>query len=181
MRKYYLQSLLIVTMTFISSCHYTRKEYNKELITASNELYETSEFTYLSDNRSKRVKLCDVRYYVNGDTLFTSEKYHALFLSYSSDSTDNLSYTVAVYFDTSQQANVYGWYYLTLSDADIYRIPLTHLSAIRLRNYYGNLVNLNESYCWPDAVLYNATQEIVYGQDRDTITSQIAKLLPFIQ
>ena len=168
-------------MIFIGSCNQKRKEYNEEPITASNECYETSEFTCLPDNRSKRVKLCDVRYYVNGDTLFTSEKYHALFLSYSNDSTENLCYTVAVYFDISQQANDYGWFSLTLMDADIDRIPLTHLSAIRLRNYYGNLVNTNENYCWPDAVLYNVTKEIVHGHDRDSITPQIAKLLSYIQ
>lgn len=168
-------------MTFIGACHHTRKEYNEEPINASNEAYETSEFTYLQENRSKRVKLCDVRYYVNGDTIFTSEKYHALFLSYSNDITDNLSYRVAVYFDTSQQANDYGWYYLTLQNKGIPRVPGTILSSIVLRNYIGPLIEEKSGVYWANTVLYNIRKDMFVGQDKNIISPEIHKLLPYFK
>ena len=147
-----------------------------------SEEYEVSEFTYIPGKGKTREKLCDVKYYVSGDTLFTSEKYHGLSLFYSTDNTNDLSYEYMVFFDIAQKPNKDGWYQLTLKDADIPRIPGAHLSAIIMRNYFGELLPDSVMYVgWPDAVLYNTTQQIRNGQEKKELTPQLSKLLPYIK
>ena len=142
--------------------------------------YETAEFTYLPNVGAERIKLCDVKYYVNEDTLFSSEKYHTLYVGYSTERDGKLSYVYSIFFDTKQKPNDKGWYYITLSDAEIPRIPFTYLSSIRLRNYFGPL-NQKFEGSWPDAVLFNMCPEIANGQDRNTLTPELTKLLPYLK
>lgn len=143
--------------------------------------YETAMFAYVVDVKKPCAKLCDVKYYVNRDTSFSSEKYRALGLYYSKDDDNSLLYLYMVIFDIKQSPNE-GWYFLTLSDKDIPRIPDTHLSAVIMRNYSGELEEaLGPNHTWADAVIYNNAKEVAHRQDRNVMMPQLQKLYPYIK
>ena len=174
----------IFTLGFLSilliGCQQNAGNYSKSVETDKD--FETTTFTYIPGKDLNRVPLCEVKYYVENGVLYSSERYHALYLVYSNDSTNRMSYQYSILFDTKQEVDSAGWYSLDLKDVDIPRIPCTHLSGIIMRNYYGNLLPDPVMYVgWPDAVLYNTCPQIAHGQVRTVITPEIEKLLPLIK
>ena len=170
---------LVITGILLSGCADGRVPANQD---SPYSDYETTTFAYVVDVTQPRVKLCDVNYYVNGDTLFSSEKYRALSLYYSKDDENSLSYLYMVIFDIKQSPNDDGWYFLTLSDKEIPRIPDIHLSAVIMRNYCGELEEVLEpNHTWPDAVIYNNSKEVAHRQDRNVMMPQLQKLYPYIK
>lgn len=169
---------LVLTGILLSGCSERRVSCSPE----NPDLdYETTTFAYVVDVKKPRAKLCDVKYYVNGDTLFTSEKYRALGLYYSKDDDNSLLYLYMVIFDIKQSPNE-GWYFLTLSDKEIPRIPDTHLSAVIMRNYCGEHEEaLGPNHKWADAVIYNNAKEVAHRQDRNVMLPQLQKLYPYIK
>lgn len=89
--------------------------------------YETGWFTYTDSIGGPVKQLCEVRYFVHGDTLFTSEKYHFLTLAYSFDDDSTLMYQHIIYFDKEQQPDVNGWYHIVFNRNTIPRESGTHL------------------------------------------------------
>lgn len=149
--------------------------------TSAGTDYESQWFTYTDSVGGPVKQLCEVRYYVNGDTLFTSEKYHFLTLAYSFDDDNSLMYQHIVYFDRTQQPDRNGWYHIVLNREDIPREPGTHLSAIVLRNCITPLRPPKEGEDQANAYLFNATTEMSRGRDRNLLTPQLSKLLPTIK
>lgn len=166
---------LIVIATIFTACsHTTPNDYSAE--------FETAWFSYPNDDLSSRTDLCEVKYYVNGDTLFTSEKYFFVSLSYCDNDDVSKHYTQFVYFDKAQKPDERGWYHIIFNRNDIWREPNSHLTSIVLRSYMGD----KYSYDKPgtphaDAYLYNITDYIHHGQDRKELTPQLKKLLPAIK
>lgn len=139
-------------------------------------------FSYPYSTLSSLTDLCEVKYYVNGDTLFTSEKYFFVSLSYCDDNDANKRYTQLVYFDKSQVANESGWYHIVFDRSGIWREPNSHLTSIVLRSYMGDKYNYAKpGNPYANAVLYNITDFIFAGRDRNELTTQIRKLLPAIK
>ena len=170
---------LTLTGIFLSGCSSERIPESPD---TPDSDYEITTFAYVVDVKKPRVKLCDVKYYVNGDTLFSSEKYRALSLYYSKNVDNSLSYLYMVIFDIKQSPNDDGWYFLILSDKEIPRIPDTHLSAVIMRNYSGELEEgLGPYHAWADAVIYNNAKEVAHCQDRNEMTPQLKRLYPYIK
>lgn len=151
-------------------------------VVTEDKNFETSTFTSIPGKDMTRVPLCPVIYYVEDGVLYSSEKYHALYLVYSNDSTNKMTYQYSIIFDTKQEPDSAGWVSLDFKGVDIPRIPNTHLSGIIMRNYYGPLVDEStHSHGWPDAVLFNSTKEIANGRDKNMLNPQLEKLLNYIK
>lgn len=140
--------------------------------------YESQWFSYPDSTYTGRATLCKVNYYVSGDTLYTSEKYHFLTLVYSWETDSTLAYQHIVFFDREQTDSA-GWYRLPLNREEIPREPQTYLSGIVLRSYMGDKYDYkNKPHA--DAYLYN----IFRGVSDDNVqhlTPELQKLLPIIQ
>ena len=148
--------------------------------TSGIEDFETQWFQYPDSTYLKLENLCVVKYYVSGDTLFTSEKYHFLTLGYSWDEDSTLAYQHMIFFDKSQQSDSNGWYHIVIDKNNIPREPATHISSIALRSYLGDKYDYrNKPHA--DAHLYNATKEIVAGRERITLSPQLQKLYSIIK
>ena len=143
--------------------------------------YEIQWFTYADSVGGPVKQLCEVRYYVNGDTLFTSEKYHFLTLAYSFDDDNTLMYQHIICFNKDQQPDKNGWFHIVFNRDDIPREPGTHLSGIVLRNCITPLRPTKEGDDHANAYLFNATTEMPRGRDRDKLTPQLSKLLHTIR
>lgn len=183
MKKIYLMTLLL-----LAACTAKQTpEVPEENVTAQDmagetaDSYSESMFTTYAGDFEPRADFCPVRYYAKDGVLYSSEKYHALSLYYSKDSDNSLSYLYMVIFDRNQEADADGWFSLDLKDADIPRIPDTHLSGVIMKNYYGDLTAGQKNYIWPDAALYNNTKEVGNGRDRKVMDAQIVNLLPYIR
>lgn len=164
--------ILGLSWLFLTSCKYdTHKDAN----------YETLWFTYTDSVDGPVKKLYKVKYYVNGDTLFTSEKYRFLTLAYSFDDDGTLLYQHIIYFDTDQKQDADGWYHIVFERDEIPREPGTHLSGIVLRNCITPLRpdTIGENHA--NAYLFNSTIEMPRGRDRNTLSPQLSKLLPAIK
>lgn len=144
--------------------------------------YETAMFSSPDSTLTSRTNLCEVRYYVNADTLFTNEKYFFVSLTFSDDNDADKHYDQFVFFDKSQQPNKDGWFHIIFDRKDIYREPNSHVSAIVLRSYMGDKYDYaNPKLPHADAYLYNTTDYIAAGRYRNELTPQLSKLLPIIQ
>lgn len=167
--------ILLICMLVMVSC--TGQQSEGEAV-----LYETGMFTIPDSTlRGERHDIWKVKYYVNGDTLFTSEKYHFLSLVYSYNETNEMAFQHIEFFNKQQAANADGWYQITLADADIPYEPDTHLSGIVLRSYLGDKYDYKAYYhAHADAYLFNNTMEMAADRDRNELTQQLRKLLPYI-
>ncbi len=144
--------------------------------------YETAWFSYPDSTYCSRVKLCEVNYYVNGDTLFTSEKYHFLTLVYSWDEDNSMAYQHIIYFDKSQEADPKGWYHIVIDQYNIPRESATHLSGLVLRSYMGEKYDYKKpGQPHANAYLYNATTEIDADRERSKLSKELSKLYEIIK
>lgn len=146
-----------------------------------SEGYESQWFSYPDSTYRNRIDVCKVKYYVGGNIIYTSEKYHFLTLAYSWDCDNTLAYQHIVFFDKSQERDAGGWYTIVINRDDIPREPDTHLSGIVLRNYIGDKYTCNTGDPHADAYLYNSSLELSAGKDRNTLSPQLTKLLPIIR
>lgn len=189
MRLLYI--LLIFPPIFISSgCSNHRTEdashskYSDSIRTENqspdySEKYEWQMFCYPEDN--ELVEVCPVYYYVSNDTLYTSEKYYYINYLWSSDKDTIMTSSAQVFFDRNQEPNEAGWYANCVVDKNpLYDHTGTHLSAIILRAYDGPL-HPSEGLSNADAYLYNATKEIARSSDRNVLSPELKKLIPYIK
>ena len=140
--------------------------------------YESQWFSYPDSTYTGRNRLCEVNYYVSGDTLYTSEKYHFLTLVYSWETDSSLAYQHMVFFDREQTDSA-GWYRLPLNREAIPREPQTYLSGIVLRSYMGDKYDYKHKP-HADAYLYNIFRN-VSDDDVRQLTPELQKLLPTIK
>lgn len=161
--------LLAIIVASIVSCNSTITDRKSRLndITPDSSWFESVEEI---DNREK---ICEVNYYVSGDTLFTSQKYSVLTLSYSLDVDSFFLYRQTFVFDEKQRQNADGWYHIILNSDNIYREPATHLSAIVLHRFSNNHDGFRES----KAYLYEATYD---DSSYNQLSPQLTKLYPII-
>ena len=143
--------------------------------------FESQWFQYPDSTCRNLNNLCVVKYYVNGDTVFTSEKYHFVSLGYSRDEDCTLAYQHIIFFDRSQKSNSDGWYMIRIDKSNIPREPNTHISSIALRAYYGDRYDNTEGRPHADAHLFNATKEVGAASDRNVLSPQLEKLYEFIK
>lgn len=161
-------------MGILSGCAGDRQDSHE---TGQPAPYETARFIYPSDDRRSWTDLCEVRYYVNGDTLFTSEKYYFVTLSYQDDDDGERQYSQIVYFDKTQDPDSNGWYHLVFDRNDIIREPHSHLTSLVLRSYLGpKYDSSNPERVHANAYLFNQTDYIFAGRDRNRMTPELKKL-----
>lgn len=165
--------MILLSCVLFTSCN----QHNTTVTTD----YETQWFTYTDSVGGPVKQLCETKYYVNGDTLFTSEKYHFLTLAYSFDDDNTLMYQHIIYFDKNQQPDRNGWYHIVFTREDIPREPETHLSGIVLRNCITPLRASRVGEGHANAYLFNSTHEMARGRDRNILSPQLSKLLPIIK
>lgn len=142
--------------------------------------YESQWFQYPDSNCIDLHNLCVVKYYVNDDTLFTSEKYHFVSLGYSWDADTTLAYSHIIFFDRKQNLDRNGWYRIVIDKENIPREPGTHISSIALRAYMGEKYDYKHSP-HADAHLFNATKEVAPGRDRKVLSPELSKLYETIR
>lgn len=148
--------------------------------TAVEAEYESQWFQYPDSTCRYLNNLCVVKYYVNGDTLFTSEKYHFVSLGYSWDADSTLAYMHMIFFDRKQEMDSNGWYRIVIDKDNIPREPGTHISSIALRSYMGEKYDYKHNP-HADAHLFNATKEVPAGRDRNILSPQLSKLYKTIR
>lgn len=168
-----IHCIIAAVMTVAAGCtadrHYGQKMEN-------DILCETAWFSYPNEDRATRTNLCEVNYYVLGDTLFTSEKYHFVTLGYEGETDPEMHYMEIVYFDKMQNPDTDGWYHIVLNRNDIYREPNTRLTSIVLRSYIGDKYDYKDSSKpHVNAYLFDI------AKDNAELTPQLKKLLPIIQ
>lgn len=149
-------------------------------ITSGASDYESQWFQYPDSNLRDLHNLCVVKYYVNGDTLFTSEKYHFVSLGYSRDADTTLAYSHIIFFDRKQEKDANGWYQIVIDKETIPREPGTHISSIALRAYMGEKYDYKHQP-HADAHLFNATREVAPGRDRNVLSPELSKLYQTIR
>lgn len=142
--------------------------------------YESQWFQYPDSSYQNLNNLLVVKYYVNGDTIFTSEKYHFITLGYSWDKDSTQAYQHIIFFDRSQSPDSDGWYRIVIDKTNIPREPETHISSIALRSYCGDKYDYKHKP-HADAHLFNATKEIGAARDRNTLSPQLSKLYEIIK
>lgn len=160
---------------------------NSEIVelTHENIQYETAMFYKIDFKKDEYVAVKEVRYYVNEDTLFTSERYYSFHMYFSDDDSDSIVNMNSLPFDINQKLNKDGWYYITLGKYKdnikrYNRLPNTRLSAVVLRSYYnGELDSMFSSV--PNAVLFNSTKTMAQSRERNKLDRQLQKLLPYIE
>lgn len=168
-----LSVIIIVTiLAILMGCSYSNNQC---------QVYETQWFSHPDSTYLNRVEVCEVKYYVDSNKIYTSEKYHFLTLAYSWDNDNTLAYQHIIFFDKSQERNDEGWYQIAINRNEIPREPATHLSGIVLRNYIGEKYTCNTGDPHADAYLYNSSLELSAGKDRNTLSPQLTKLLPIIK
>lgn len=179
--------ILSVALVLLTGC----KNVTKSIFTELNDFddvapttgvtdYETQWFQYPDSTAREREDLCVVKYYVNGDTIFTSEKYHFISLGYSWDADTTLAYAHIIFFDRNQNVDSRGWYQLVIDKDNIPREPGTHISSIALRCYCGDKYDYRHRP-HADAHLFNATREIWAARDRNVLSPQLEKLYDIIK
>lgn len=143
--------------------------------------YESQWFQYPDSNLRDLHNLVVVKYYVNGDTLFSSEKYHFMSLGYSWDADTTMAYMHMIFFDRKQNPDSNGWYRIVIDKENIPREPGTHISSIALRSYFGEKYPDYKHRPHADAMLFNATKEVGVGRDRNVLSPQLSKLYETIK
>lgn len=142
---------------------------------------ETAMFSYPDTaERGVRHDVCPVKYYVSGDTIFTSERYHYLNLVYSYDCDSTMAYHKIIFFDREQTPKD-GWYELHISQDPLERMEDTHLSSIVIRGYRDKYHPEGNGLPNADAYIFNATKEIAASSEKSELSSQLSRLLPYIQ
>lgn len=155
-------------------------ESEKAAVTSGECNYESQWFQYPDSNLRDLHNLLVVKYYVNGDTLFTSEKYHFVSLGYSWDVDTTLAYQHIIFFDRKQKPDSNGWYRTVIDKENIPREPETHISSIALRSYCGDSYDYKHKP-HADAMLFNATKEVASGRDRNVLSPKLLKLYETIR
>lgn len=180
-------SLIIPFLLSLAGCTNHRSTVFNELndsetasSTAVEADYESQWFQYPDSTCLYLNNLCVVKYYVNGDTLFTSEKYHFVSLGYSWDANSTLAYMHMIFFDRKQEMDSNGWYRIVIDKDNIPREPGTHISSIALRSYMGEKYDYKHNP-HADAHLFNATKEVTAGRDRNILSPQLSKLYKTIR
>lgn len=143
--------------------------------------YESQWFQYPDSSCLNLNDLLVVKYYVNGNTIFTSEKYYFMTLGYSWDKDSTLAYQHIIFFDRSQSPNNDGWYQIVIDKTNIPREPDTHFSSIALRSYCGDKYPDYRHKPHADAMLFNATKEIVSARDRNILSPELNKLYEIVK
>lgn len=179
--------LVIPMLVLAVGCTNHRNNVFTELNDAENAAftsgvsdYESQWFQYPDSNLRDLHNLCVVKYYVDGDTIFTSEKYHFVSLSYSWDADTTLAYSHIIFFDRKQNPDNNRWYRIVIDKENIPREPGTHISSIALRSYCGDKYDYKHRP-HADAMLFNATKEAGAGRDRNVLSSQLSKLYETIK
>ncbi len=179
--------ILLPIFILLLSCNTERRNVFTELNdtpdvapTSGVKDFETQWFQYSDSTGYNLNDLCVVKYYVNGDTIFSSEKYSFASIGYSWDEDTTLAYHNIIFFDQNQKRNKDGWYSIVIEENYIPREPETHLSSIALRSYRGNRYDYkNETHA--DALLFNVSKEIEAGRDRNVLSPQLKKLYETIK
>lgn len=163
-----------------SNCDIIRRDELKEII----HPYEIATFYKVDFKRDEYVPVKEVSYYVNGDTLFTSEPYRSFCMFFSDMEKDSIVNMNYVAFDLTQKPNEDGWYLISLGNyknnpKDYHRLPNTRLSAVVLRAYFNGMPDTMFSPS-ANAVLYNGTKTMAQSRERNKLDRQLKKLLPYI-
>ena len=154
---------------------------DKKVNLSEAPLYDTAPMTQIAGPHGQVKILGDIKYYVNEDTLFVSEKFHTLMIGYNWNDSGDIAYEYTLFFNLKQERNENGWYYLTLLNKGIPRVPGTILSSIVLRNYIGPLIEEKSGVYWANTVLYNIRKDMFVGQDKNIISPELHKLLPYFK
>ena len=144
--------------------------------TSGNMNYETQWVSYPDSTYKGRTNLCVVKYYCDGNVIYTSEKFHFISLVYSYDKDNSIVGQHIVWFDKFQNPDENGWYKCEINKNEIPKEPGTHLSGIFLMNYYGDKYQLSVGAPMANAYLYNATNEIGTANDRNILSTELRKL-----
>lgn len=143
--------------------------------------YESQWIRFPDSTCLKSHDVCVVKYYVEDDVLYTSEKFHTVTLIYSNDKDNSMAYQNMIYFDKEQSPDKNGWYKIRINKDDIQRRPDTHISGIVLRSYIGNKYPQIVGKPHANANLFNSTKEIDTDNDRNELSPQLVKLYQIIK
>ncbi len=143
--------------------------------------YETQWISYPDSAYRNRTNICEVKYYCEGNIIYTSEKFHFITLAYSWDSDNSMAYQHIVWFVRFQNTDKDGWYKCSIEKSEIPKHPDTHLSGIVLMNYIGNKYEHKVGSPMANAYLYNATEEMAPAKDRNILSPELKKLYEAIR
>lgn len=179
-RNYPLCFGWIILSLLVGACHNAKDRipeqslHSEKSIKDGNFIKATFDTVDIKNNKLMPVK--EVRYYVNGDTLFTTEKYHGVLVFYAPMESDSITSAKFISFDKVNEPNKDGWYYVTFSNVDNFqKFPNTRVHRIVLRGYY----DVHPDSCVKqslDAILFNGSKYSTQDEKIRVMNSELQKL-----
>lgn len=122
-------------------------------------------------------KVCTVKYYVNGDTLFTDKKFKHIAFVFSENKTNKMILMQESLF-FSQEAK-HGYYYAILDNNKVKQPKDSYLSAVVLRDCLWNVQE--NRHRWANGYIFNISKEMNYKRPDKTETfNRIIRKLKFV-
>lgn len=122
-------------------------------------------------------KICTVKYYVNGDTLFTDKKFKHIAFVFSENKTNKMILMQESLF-FSQEAK-HGYYFVILDNNKVKQPKDSYLSAVVLRDCLWNV--RENRHRWANGYLFNISKEMNYKRpDKTESFNKIIRKLKFI-
>ena len=167
--------LLVFGLAILTICHIwlNREDYFGETTTAAIKRCinaKTGEMEYWGN----------VKYYVNEDTIFMSERFHFVDIIYTNNETGRIIPASGIISNSGfspnqivkQQKN--GWWYATVKRSEYKPKDEYTVTAIVLRALY--VEDSSDDICY-DAYLYNVTPSITRDRTAGTPSKSVQKLL----
>lgn len=181
--------LLIFGLAVITLCHLwlNREEYfGLAVTTPSESTYVDSPYDTAAIKRCINAKTGEmeywgnVKYYVNEDTIFMSERFHFVDIVYTDNETCRITPESGIISNSGfssnqivkQQKN--GWWYATVKRSEYKPKDKYTVAAIVLRALY--VEDSSDDICY-DAYLYNVTPSITRDKTDGTPNKSVQKLL----
>ena len=181
--------LLVFGLTILTICHIwlNREDYFGETTTAPSESYcedfpcDTAAIKRCINAKTGEMEYRgNVKYYVNEDTIFMSERFHFVDIIYTNNETGRIIPESGILSNSGfssnqivkQQKN--GWWYATIKRSEYKPKEKYTVTAIVLRALY--VEDSSDDICY-DAYLYNVTPSITRDRTEGTPSKSVQKLL----
>ena len=181
--------LLVFGLAILTTCHIwlNREDYFGETTTAPSESYcedfpcDTAAIKRCINAKTGEMEYRgNVKYYVNEDTIFMSDRFHFVDIIYTNNETGRIIPESGIISNSEfssnqivkQQKN--GWWYVTVKRSESKPKDEYTVTAIVLRALY--VENSSDDVCY-DAYLYNVTPSITRDRTEGTPSKSVQKLL----
>ena len=181
--------LLVFGLAILTICHIwlNREDYFGETTTAPSESscvdspYDTAAIKRCINAKTGEMEYWgNVKYYVNEDTIFMSERFHFVDIIYTNNETGRIIPESGILSNSGVSSNQIvkqqknGWWYVTVKRSESKPKDEYTVTAIVLRALY--VEDSSDDICY-DAYLYNVTPSITRDRTAGTPSKSVQKLI----